>query len=534
VNRLRLLYAIMRIGYLNKVRTYRFLIILVLAILAGYIFVPASDAFYVTMGWGSDAIFYRGVYNSAWIGAMVAMLTGIFLTLLGFYVVNDSIKQDEQTGVGQIIATTPLRNSIYTLGNALGNFAVLSTMVGVVILTTLGMQFVRGEDFVIDLWALITPFVIIVLPLMFLVGAIAVFFDSRPWLSGGVGNILYFFVWLIGLPLSSDTFDLFGINSIISSIRSAGLATYADLTQHQFTLGFGWGFPEGRPLATFMWPGIQWTLDIFQNSLLLICLGVGIALIASVSFKRFDPAPESSKSSTTFSSPVLDLKTVDRSPIIPLKDMELKSLTPGNIQFRFSPMLIAEWRLAMKEFLGGGTYVVIAAFILLGLFLPLTFAQGILLPIAWFIPVLIWSKMGARETTNRTDQLIVTSAKYLRRQFLALWLAGVLLTISIGCGVAMNLAVNGAYIGVLAWFVGALFIPSLALCFGVWTGTNKLFEFSYTMLWYIGPMNQIEVLDFMGSLPGTAEAGIWIFYLAFTILLFGMSIIGRRRQMHSD
>jgi hypothetical protein len=39
---------------------------------------------------------------------MVAMLTGVFLALLGFYVINDNVKRDEKTGVGQIIATTPL------------------------------------------------------------------------------------------------------------------------------------------------------------------------------------------------------------------------------------------------------------------------------------------------------------------------------------------------------------------------------------------------------------------------------------------
>ncbi|MGY5858725.1 MAG: hypothetical protein RTU63_05095, partial [Candidatus Thorarchaeota archaeon] len=97
MNELRALFAIIRAGYLNKVRTYRFLIILVLTIVIGYIFVPAPDADYVTLGWGSSTTFYRGVYNSAWIGGMVAMLTGMFLTLLGFYVVNDSIKRDEQT-----------------------------------------------------------------------------------------------------------------------------------------------------------------------------------------------------------------------------------------------------------------------------------------------------------------------------------------------------------------------------------------------------------------------------------------------------
>ncbi len=146
MNSFRELYAIIQAGYLNKVRTYRFLIILGLTIVAGYIFVPASDADYVTLAWALSTTFYRGVYNSAWIGANVAMLTGAFLTLFGFYVVNDTVKRDEQTGVGQIIATTPLRNSVYTLGNALCNFVVLSTMVAIVFLTSLGMQLIRGED----------------------------------------------------------------------------------------------------------------------------------------------------------------------------------------------------------------------------------------------------------------------------------------------------------------------------------------------------------------------------------------------------
>ena len=80
MNRLRALFAFMRAGYLNKVRTYRFLIVLGLTIAAGYVFVPASDANYVTLGWGSGTTFYRGVYDSAWIGSMVALKKGIFLS----------------------------------------------------------------------------------------------------------------------------------------------------------------------------------------------------------------------------------------------------------------------------------------------------------------------------------------------------------------------------------------------------------------------------------------------------------------------
>ena len=536
MNRLRALYAIMRACYLNKVRTYRFLIILGLTIVARYIFVPAPEANYVTLGWGSDTAFYRGVYNSAWIGANVAMLTGTFLTLMGFYVVNDTVKRDEQTRVGQIIATTPLSNPVYTLGNTLGNFAVLSTMIAVVLLTSLGMQLFRGETFTIDPWALMAPFVMLVLPVMFLVAAIAVLFETRPMLRGGLGNIAYTFMWLIGLPLSSDLIDLFGLTAILRSMGAAGLAKYPEIVHNSFIMGFSWGFPTGRTLSTFVWQGIQWTSETLQTRLLLLVLATGIALLASVRFNRFDPARESRKIPEAPPSDVLEVKEVYTYAVVPLKEVPLRSLGAEALQFRFGPMLFAECRLIMrdlKEFplLGVGGSAAAGALIIAGLLLPLDAAQGILLPVAWLLPVLIWSKLGTREARHQTEQLVFSSSNSLRRQLPAVWLSGVLLAIVTGGGVALSLALHSEWLGLLAWGVGALFIPSFALCLGVWTGSSKSFEFIYTLLWYIGPINGVELLDFMGALPGSVGAGIWRYYLAITCVLLGLIVLGRRWQI---
>ena len=535
MNRLRALYAIMRVCYLNKVRSYRFLIILGLTIVAGYIFVPAPEANYVTLGWGSDIVFYRGVYNSAWIGTMVAMLSGLFLALTGFYVVKDSIKRDEETRVGQIIATTPLSNSAYTLGNALGNFAVLSTMVAIIFLTSLGMQLFRGESFTINLWALMSPFLLFVLPLMFLVAAIAILFETRPSLRGGLGNIAYTFMWLIGLPLFSELIDLFGTKAIFSSMFLAGLAKYPEIIHNSFGMGFAWGFPIDRTLSTFTWQGIQWTTDIIQTRLLLLGVATGIALLASVRFNRFDPARESRKTPEDPPLDVLEVKEV-YTAVAPMKEVQLRPLGEKAIQFRFGPMLFAECRLILTDLkmfplLGIGGYAAVGALIIASQLIPVDVAQGIVLPIAWLFPVLIWSKLGTREARHQTEQLVFSSANSLKRQLPAVWLAGVLISIVTGSGVALTLALHGEWPSLLAWGVGALFIPSLALCLGVWTGSSKSFEFIYTLLWYIGPINGIELLDFMGALPGSVGAGIWRYYLAITFVLLGLIFIGRKWQI---
>ncbi len=535
MNRLRALFALMRAGYLNKVRTYRFLIVLGLTIAAGYVFVPAPDADYVTLGWGSSTTFYRGAYDSAWIGAMVAMLTGLFLALAGFYVVNDSVRRDEDTRVGQIIATTPLGNSVYTLGNTLCNFMVLLTMNAIIFLTAIGMQLVRGENTTINLWAMMAPFIGLVLPVMLLVSAVAILFETRPRLRGGVGNVAYAFIWMFSLPILSESVDLFGIKATLSGMGAAGLARYPEIAHSSFILGYGWGFPLGRTLATFTWQGIQWTTELLQTRLLLVGLATGISLLASVGFSRFDPAREGRKTAEPPSN-VLDVEEVDAHPVLPSMPLQLRPLDEAAFRFRFGTMLLAECRLIRGElrdlpFFGMYGSAVAGALIVAGLLLPLDNARGMMLPLAWLLPVLIWSKLGTREARHRTDQLVFSSAKSLQRQLPAVWMAGVLLALATGSGVALNLALHGEWLGVLALVVGATFIPSLALFLGVWTGSSKSFEFIYSLLWYIGPLNQVESLDFMGAVPGSAEAGTWQIYLAITIILSGLAFIGRKVQI---
>jgi len=541
---LRVLHAIIWTGYLNKVRTYRFLVILSLTIIVGYVFVPRSDAGYVTLAWGSSTTFYRGVYNSAWIGSMVAMLTGVFLSLLGFYIVNDTVKRDEETRVGQIIATTPLKNSLYMLGNALSNFGVLSTMVIVIVLTSLVMQIVRGEDFTMKPWALMNPFLMFVLPLMFLVGAVALLFGSMPLLRGGVGNIAYAFSWMIGLPLLSETIDLFGIGRITSSMKAMGLGNYPEMAQQGFILGGSWGLPQERTLNMFTWQGMKWTSEILQTHLLLIGLGIAVSLIASVFFYRFDPALESRKSPAEPGEQPRDIVEMEEDeelvqqvkPVESLKDVDIEPLSPDVVRYRFRSVWLAEFRLVLKEmddlpFIGDYGVAVVCALIITGLLLPIDTARGILLPVAWLLPVLVWSKMGTREAHHHTGQLVFSSANSLRHQFPAAYLAGVALAMFAGSGVACNLAIHADWAGLLAWLTGGFFIPALAFCLGVWTGSSKSFEFLYIMLWYLGPINRIEYLDFVGAVPGSVVAGIWHYYLVITLILLGLALMGRRTQM---
>lgn len=99
--------------------------------------------------------------------------------------VRKGLGRDEETGVGQLLAAAPLRNVELMLAKFLGNLLVLGSMLGVLALTAPALQLVRGEDRALDPVALLTPFLVLTLPLLAATAALAVLFETVPLLRGG-------------------------------------------------------------------------------------------------------------------------------------------------------------------------------------------------------------------------------------------------------------------------------------------------------------------------------------------------------------
>jgi hypothetical protein len=165
-----------------------------------------------------------------------------------------------------------------------------------------------------------------------------------------------------------------------------------------------------------------------------------------------------------------------------------------------------------------------------GLLLPTESARRYLLPAAWILPLALWSALGTREVRHNTGQLIFSAPHPLSRQFPLMWLAGVAVALAAGLGVAVNLTLADDWLHLLALGTGALFIPTLALALGTWSGSSKLFEVVYMLWWYAGPINRVESLDFMGA-GSDLQLGKVLVYGLFTILLFALAVIGRKRQI---
>jgi ABC-type transport system involved in multi-copper enzyme maturation permease subunit len=192
---LRVLFHTVRADFLERVRRYGALITLGLTIFVTTQYLPGPEAGYVALHLGG----VRGIYNSAWVGGVVTIMCVIFIALPGFYLVKNAVQRDRETGVGQIIATTPIRRGEYVLGKWLSNLCFLAVIAGVAMLAALGLQILRGESLILSPGDYVMPYLLIILPMMAVVAALAVLFEAVPWLRGGAGNVIFFFSYAAAL-----------------------------------------------------------------------------------------------------------------------------------------------------------------------------------------------------------------------------------------------------------------------------------------------------------------------------------------------
>jgi hypothetical protein len=498
MNAPRVLYHMVRADFLERVRRYSFLATLAAALYLAY--AVAAEKIWMVVGQG-----YRGVYNSAWIGALMTVCCSTFLSLAGFYIVKNSVQRDTDTRVGQILAATPMRKDFYTFAKTLSNFAVLACMVVILMLAALAMQGIRAEAHSFSLWKLWSPFIFLALPAMLLTASIAVLFETLPVLRGGVGNVVYFFLWTAAIALgATGVDDPTGLQLLYRSTRSALRALNPGGPENfNFSLTIG----GERAVRTFPWNGIDWTLNVLLVRLLWVSVAAGLALLASVFFHRFDPARSWRKPRMPAATNALESSSEDRAVRVPAPvSMTAAHLTPlvrTSANSRFPRLVMSELRLMLKG--QRWWWYAGAAGLLVGqLVSPERDVRAGFLLAAWIWPVLLWSQMGCREARHATSALLFSSERSLSRQLPALWTAGVLVALLTGSGVGTRLLLDADWRGFAAWFAGALFIPSFALALGIWSGSSKAFEAIYIVWWYVGPAHQIPGLDFMGTTPASS------------------------------
>ena len=521
-------YSISSIGhiakadFLQRIRSNYFLIALGVCVVIIYSFVPPPDAGYTMVSLGN----YRGFYNSAWIGSMVAMCVPFF-TLIGFYVVNNAVQRDNETGVGQIIATTRISKIQYLFGKLLSNFAVLLLILTVIAIMTVVMFLIRGETRHLELDKLLLPLLILTVPAMFILAALALFFDALSGFSRGLVNIAYFFLWIfiVSGSLWSPVTDVFAVNTCLFDIKDSITAAHPDWNGR-----YGTGILIINSLETckvFTWEGMNWTPLIFLQRIFWALAAVGLVLLASLRFNRFDNSftKERKRGTLWFSGKQVILTDSKTNTL----QINYHDLPVGEAKFSYVSLVRAELLLMLRGnatiwlFLTAGMFVA-------SIFAPIGFSYKVSLPLLWFFQTLILSKLGSREITCRCSEYIFSAPFPLQRQLPATFLAAVLVLLALALPVLIRLFLSGNFYGLYAISVGALFISSFAIASGILTGGSKLFEVIFTVMVY-GVLNRIPFVDFIGAIEGSQSLGVAHFLMLATIFLLFTAFSGRRWQI---
>ncbi|PKN93603.1 MAG: hypothetical protein CVU44_09660 [Chloroflexi bacterium HGW-Chloroflexi-6] len=522
---MNVIYHLARADFLERTRRYSFLIMLGLVLYLGYL----VNIGQITLRLET----YRGVFNSAWVGSMMTLVVNFLLGWFGFYLVKNSIARDYETGVGQIMATTPLSRPVYLLGKWLSNFMVLDLLVLILMLAAVAMQFIQREAPQIDFWALSAPFLFVALPFMALVAALAVLFESISWLRGSFGNVVYFFLFIMVIAMVAIMFggqipllDWLGFGVFKSSMAIAAQAAYP---AYQGGLALSM-VPASAEIQPFEWAGVDWTLSIILPRLAIFGLAIGLTLLGALFFDRFDTSRARLRGKKAVSgvnepgpSDEMTSTTAESNPTV-----RLTPLTAASPRFHFGTLFLAELRLLLYR-LPWWWYLVAVGLIAASFFLPLETLRQNILPAALVWPLLVWSGLGYRETRHDTRQMVFSAPRPLWNQIPVAWLAGFVVALLMGGGTLVRFGLADEIASQLSLAAGLLFIPSLALALGVWTGSSKAFEVVYVVFWYLGLLNKVLELDYLGL--HTPQN--WPVYLLLSLALFALALLGRQRQLKS-
>jgi len=304
-------------------------------------------------------------------------------------------------------------------------------------------------------------------------------------------------------------------------------------------MGIQIGGNEGRPLVPFDYEGIDWTPELVGWRLIWFGVAVAVAVAAALPFDRFanegfgvasllrgrrkpgrEPSPEGlgepRAASTTAAT-------------APFEVARLAAVPPAG-RFDLPALVRAEIVVALKGY-PRAWYLVALGLSIAALAAPL---EGVMIGVApalaiW--PMLVWSALGARELRHGTADLLFSSPRPLSRQLPAIWLAGVAIGAVVSGAFGLRLALAGDWAGVTTCLVGIAFVPALALACGVLTGSSRLFEALYLLLWYVAALNHVPVLDFTGAMAARTGLGVAAGYALATGALLAVAWAARRRQL---
>ncbi|WP_435261477.1 hypothetical protein [Tenacibaculum sp. nBUS_03] len=479
--------TIIKLDYLQRTRSYTFLITLCASLAIAYTFIPEPNANYSTIRIAN----YIGTYNTAWFGYVTAIMSSLFLSLIGFYLVNNSIKTDLNTKVGQIIASTKIENFNYLFSKALSNFLVLLAILCTIFIMSSILFLFYNDGFPFEILHFVKPYFIITIPALFFISCIAVIFEVFLGKYSVLQNIGFFFLFSL-LMLSNKknqnnfSLDVLGTEIVMHHMENqVRKITNAKKTKE---LSIGYVLGNVKKAKKFQFDGITFPTTFILSRLAWVLFSIGAIGMTSLFFHRFNIEEKKSGKKTK-------IKPQQKASH---KNINLLNLPTIKTNFSIFPLLRTEFLLLIRRGKKWLWLINCAGMILL-LVTPLQIAHQFILPTLWFLQVGRLSDVSTKEVENDIYFFSFSSYKPISRLLFSQILASILLLLLLAAPLYMRLIVNGNFIDFNSIILGGTFIALVAVFLGIITKGKKLFEILFFIITYAN-LNKIPFFDYFGAL----------------------------------
>lgn len=505
--------TILKSDYLQRTRSYAFLITLCASLAVAYTFVPEPNAAYSTIRIDDHV----GYYNAAWFGYVTAIMTSIFLSLIGFYLVNSGIKKDIATKVGQIVASTPVSNFRYLFSKVLSNFLLLITIVGIVFLMSLVLFFLYNDGSSLELMKFIKPYVLITFPAMFFISVLAVVFEVFLGRYSVVQNVGFFFIFSLLMVYSPQSeiqfsFDVFGSKIVIHQLEEA--VREMTPSDEKTNLTVGYVTSSTKHAKRFHFNGMDFPFSFIISRFILFALGIAVIAAISPIFHRFNLNQHQSKTK---------VKPIREKPKA-MNDVILTNLPLAQSNYSILPLVKTEFVMLLRNGNKWMWLINLLGMILLAM-LPLKIAHQMVLPVLWFLQVNRLSDLTTKEMTNNVHFFAFASYKPMRRVLASQLMAGTLLTFLFSLPLLFRLALSFDLYAMSTLLLGGVFIVFFAALLGILSKGKKLFEVLFFMITYAN-INGIAFVDYFG---GFEHHQLYAFQLVILIVVMASTIFIMRK-----
>jgi len=504
---LRRIFAITLADLRERTRSTRFWVVLGIVAVATWMCFPAVDSGQLAVS-VDDA---RGHYSSAWVGLTLGLMYSTMLAWLGFYLVRGTVLRDFDTRVWQLLVATPMTRAGYLIAKWASHMAVFALVLALGLTVGVVAQLVRGEDRTLDIIELAKPVLVLTLPALSLTAFFAILFDMVPFLRRTIGNVLYFFVWLLlftvmladytpsTTPLATQPMisDPSGMTLVQQAFADAPALRAQKIDATKVSVGMG--DIKGRP-RQFVWN----TWHVAPRSLVGRALWLMLGLVGSAGLARFLDLAAARTSAATRPSEGAGrrLRWLDR-VLRPLEHGALGTLVAAELRLALRRRTLLWWAVLL-----------VAGIVQLAAPLP---NAAIAAVVALMLGIDLHARALLREAETRTAGLVFTAPDAARRLSIARLASAVLLSLfAVTPLLLRSLLMSTGILGAVA--LAAVAIAVLGLACGALFRNPRPYEMAMVLLAYVG-MQGAGPLAVAGWSPGMA-VGVGVALAAGLALVF--------------